>query len=162
MGVLEQVFLGEYSHTLDEKGRLTLPARWREELGDSVVITRGLDQCLFVFPATKFEAIARELDQLGFAKADARALSRYLSAKAMDDTLDKQGRIIIPPALREFAGLNGEALIVGAFSRIEIWNGERYNQQNAQVEADVQGVSERIGDILQRGLFQQEPDGAAA
>jgi MraZ protein len=149
------MFLGEYTHALDDKGRLTLPARWREELGESVVITRGLDQCLFVFPAERFEKIAAELDQLGFTTADARGLSRYLSAKAIDDAPDKQGRIIVPPALREFAGLNGDALIVGAFSRIEVWNPKRYADANAKLESDVQGASERIGEILQRGLAKK-------
>ncbi len=149
------MFLGEYSHAIDDKGRLTLPARWREELGESVVVTRGLDPCLFVFPATKFEAIAGQVDQLGFNKADARQLSRFLSAKAIDDAPDKQGRIIIPPALREFAGLNGDALIVGAFGRIEIWNPQRYNEANAQLESDAGAISERMGDVLHRAMFKK-------
>jgi MraZ protein len=146
------MFLGEYTHALDNKGRLTLPARWREELGERVVITRGLDQCLFVFPAAKFETIASEIEQVGLTKGDVRALSRYLSAKAMDDVPDKQGRIIIPQPLREFAGLDGDALVVGAFSRIEIWNAERYAEANRRLEVDVQNVSERIGDLLQRAM----------
>jgi MraZ protein len=150
------MFLGEYSHALDDKGRLTLPARWREELGESVVITRGLDQCLFVFPADTFEAIAREIDQLGFSKSDARALSRYLSAKAIDDQPDRQGRIIVPASLREFAAINGEALIVGAFSRIEIWNAQRYAEANRVIEENAEQISERLGDVLQRVMNRKE------
>lgn len=155
-GVIEHVFLGEYTHTLDEKGRLTLPARWREQLGLSVVITRGLDQCLFVFPADKFESIAREIDQLGFSKSDARALSRHLFAKATDVEPDKQGRIILTLGLREFAGIESEAVIVGVNNRIEIWNPQRYAQADAAIESDVAAVSERMGDVLQRVLFQTE------
>ncbi len=150
------MFLGEYTHSLDEKGRLTLPARWREQLGLSVVITRGLDQCLFVFPADKFESIAREIDQLGFSKSDARALSRHLFAKATDVEPDKQGRIILTPALREFAGIENEAVIVGVNNRIEIWNPHRYTEADAAIESDVGAVSERMGDVLQRVLFQSE------
>lgn len=146
------MFLGEYAHTLDEKGRLTLPARWRDELGEEVVVTRGLDQCLFVFPSDTFRGFASDVDRLGLTISDVRGLSRYLSAKAMDDAPDKQGRILISPTLREFAGLNGEVLLVGAFSRIEIWNPERYAQANAELEASVQNLSERIGDIMQRSL----------
>ncbi len=149
------MFLGEYTHTLDEKGRLTLPARWREELSDGVVITRGLDRCLLVFPTSEFKAIARTMDQLGFNKSDARALSRYLFAKATDDTPDKQGRINVPPALREFAGINGDALIVGVNNWIEIWNAPRYTEANAQLETNVSEVSERMGDVLQRALLNK-------
>jgi MraZ protein len=155
-GTLEQVFLGEYTHTLDEKGRLTLPARWREELGEEVVITRGLDPCLFVFPKSKFEIIAREYDRLGLGKSDARALSRFLFAKAIDDTPDKQGRIIIPPSLREFASINGEAVIVGANNRIEIWNALRYKELNAQLESNIGDMSERMADVMERALSKTE------
>ncbi len=150
------MFLGEYTHTLDEKGRLTLPARWREQLGLSVVITRGLDQCLFVYPADKFESIAREVDLLGFSKSDARALSRHLFAKAIDVEPDKQGRIIISPALREFAGIENEAVIVGVNNRIEVWNPQRYAQADAAIEADMSAVSERMGDVLQRALLNNQ------
>jgi transcriptional regulator MraZ len=154
-GDSEQVFLGEYTHTLDDKGRLTLPARWREELSDGVVITRGLDPCLLIIPASRFEDIARTMDQLGFNKLDARALSRYLFAKAIDDTPDKQGRVNIPTALREFAGINGDALIVGVNNWIEIWNIGRYNEANAQLESNVGQASERMGDVMQRALLNK-------
>ncbi len=150
------MFLGEYTHTLDDKGRLTLPARWREELGDEVVITRGLDPCLFVFPKSKFEVIAREYDQLGLGKSDARALSRFLFAKATSDALDKQGRIIIPQSLREFASINGEAVIAGANNRIEIWNAQRYREINAELESKIGEMSERIAEVMQRALSKTD------
>lgn len=149
------MFLGEYSHTIDEKGRLTLPAKWRDELAEGVVVTRGLDPCLFVFPLDRFQRIADEFDQLGLTKIDARQLSRFLSGKAMDDRPDKQGRIIIPAMLREYAGLNGDVLIIGANSRIEVWNPKRYAEANRELESNVQEVSERMGDLLQRALYKQ-------
>jgi MraZ protein len=154
-GKSEQVFLGEYTHALDDKGRLTLPARWREQLSDGVVITRGLDPCLLIFPASRFETIAHTMDQLGFNKSDARELSRYLFAKAIDDTPDKQGRVIIPPALREFAGIDGDALIVGVNNWIEVWNVGRYSEANAHLESNVNQASERVGDVLQRALLNK-------
>jgi transcriptional regulator MraZ len=150
VGEQEQVFLGEYTHTLDEKGRLTLPARWREELSDGVVITRGLDPCLLIFPAARFENTARKMEQLGFNKSDARALSRYLFAKAIDETPDKQGRVNVPLTLREFAGIDGDAIIVGVNNWIEVWSVARYNEANVQLETKVGEASERMGDILQR------------
>ncbi len=144
------MFLGEYHHSLDDKGRLTLPARWRESLGFAVVVTRGLDRCLFVFPAEEFEKIAHELDRLGFASADARALSRYLYGKATDVEPDKQGRIIIDRGLREFAGIDSEAVVVGVHNRIEIWNPGAYAEANAAAESDANAISERMSDALSR------------
>jgi transcriptional regulator MraZ len=150
-----KVFLGEYTHTLDDKGRLTLPARWREELNDGVVITRGLDPCLLIFPTAKFENIARKMDQLGFNKSDARALSRYLFAKAIDETPDKQGRVNVPAALREFARIDGDAIIVGVNNWIEVWSVGRYDEANVQLETKVGEASERMGDILQHVLLDR-------
>ncbi len=152
VGSLEPMFLGEYTHTLDEKGRLTLPARWREQLGLSVVITRGLDQCLFLFPSEQFHKVAEEIDQLGFNRSDVRGLSRYLFAKAIEVEPDRQGRIIVTPALRQFACIQNEAVIIGANGRIEIWSPELYMAADAAIEADAAAVSERIGTILERAL----------
>ncbi len=146
------MFLGEFTHTLDDKGRLTLPARWRDELGDQVVVTRGLDSCLFIFPKAKFELIAQEYDALGLEKSDARALSRFFFSKATDDEPDKQGRIIIPPPLRAYAGINGEAVMVGANNHIEVWNALRYKEMDAALESNAGEMSERMADLTMRGL----------
>ncbi len=146
------MFLGEFTHTLDEKGRLTLPARWRDELGDEVVITRGFDPCLFIFPRNKFELIAQRFDVLGINRADARALSRFFFSKATDDQLDRQGRVIVPQMLRDFAGIDGEAVIVGANNRIEVWNSQRYAEYNAELEANIAQTSERMAEVMQSAL----------
>ncbi len=150
------MFLGEYTHALDDKGRLTLPARWRDELGDEVVITRGFDPCLYIFPRNKFEMIASEYDALGLGKSDARALSRFFFSKAIDDRPDKQGRILVPQFLREFAGVNGEAVIVGANNRIEVWNAGRYAEMNQKLEANIAQISEAMADIQQRALSKAD------
>lgn len=142
------MFVGEFTHTLDEKGRLTLPARWREELGQEVFVTRGLDDCLFIFPKAKFEIIAQEYDALGLGKKDARELSRFFFSKTSSDTPDKQGRIIIPQNLRNFAGIDGEAVMIGANSRIELWSVARYRAMDNEVEVKSNEISERISDLL--------------
>jgi MraZ protein len=140
------MFLGEYSHSLDEKGRLTLPARWREELGSRVVVTRGVEPCLIVFRTEEFEAFMAEVYSVGLTIAATRELSRFFGGKAMDDDIDKQGRINIAANLREYAGLNGECLLVGAYKYVEIWNPQAYAQVNAELERTAKQVSERIGE----------------
>jgi MraZ protein len=145
------MFLGEYSHNIDEKGRLTLPARWREQLGQRVVVTRGMEPCLFVFPAAKFETFLDEINTVGMTAADARGLSRFFSSKATDDELDKQGRVSLPQTLREFAGLNGEVMVVGAFDHIELWSPSKYAASDAELVKNVPDMSERVNQAL-RGI----------
>lgn len=144
------MFLGEYAHTLDDKGRVTLPSRWREALGERVVVTRGIEPCLLVFPEAGFESFLKEIATVGMTKADTRGLSRFFSGKATDDEPDKQGRITVPAGLREFARLNGEVMLVGAYDHVEVWNPARYAEVNAELEKNVPDMSERIGDALQR------------
>jgi MraZ protein len=140
------VFCGEHRHTLDKEGRLTLPARWRERLGLSVVVTRGLDRCLFVFPSDRFESLALQISQVNLNKSDARQLARYFFCKAIRVEPDKQARITISNDLRAFAGLNGEAVVVGVNDRIEIWEPGRYREVDDALLNDVDAVSERMGD----------------
>jgi MraZ protein len=146
------MFSNHSTHSLDDQGRLVLPVRWREELGPSVVITRGLDECLFVFPADRFERLARQLERLAFAKSDSRALSRYLFAEALADSPDEQGRIVITPALRQYAGLDAQVTVVGVNDRIEIWNPRRYDEADARIQAEAITVAERMGDAMQNVL----------
>src|SRR5512142_3110141 len=135
------MFFGSHHHTIDEKGRLTLPAKWRSELAGGVVVTRGLDECLFIFPKAKFEAIAAEIDEQGIALADARAWARYFLGMAADAETDKQGRVLLPQNLRDFAGLDGEVIVIGVVSRVEVWQPERYKQANTKIESDVHAVA---------------------
>ncbi|MCC7162867.1 MAG: division/cell wall cluster transcriptional repressor MraZ [Anaerolineae bacterium] len=144
------MFLGEYAHNLDDKGRLTLPARWREELGQHVVVTRGMETCLMVFPAAKFETFLHEINTVGMTAADARGLSRFFSSKATDDELDKQGRVSLPLNLREFAHLNGEVMVVGAFDRIELWSPAQYTLWDEELVKSIPDMSERVNQALQR------------
>ncbi|MBI5651705.1 MAG: division/cell wall cluster transcriptional repressor MraZ [Chloroflexi bacterium] len=144
------MFLGSNSHSIDEKGRLTLPAKWRAELASGVVVTRGLDDCLFVFPQIKFEKIATEIDDAGIEMSDARAWARYLAGKAELLEVDKQGRILIPDDLRKFAHLNGQVVVLGVVSRIEIWNPEKFNENNQAIESNASVVAERMGQVMKR------------
>ncbi len=144
------MFFGWHQHTIDDKGRLALPAKWRSELAGGVVVTRGLDNCLFVFPKDKFEAMAQEIDGQGITLADARAWARYILGNAADVEPDKQGRVLIPQNLREFAALDGEVTVLGVMSRIEVWNPQRYKEANDHIEADASAVAERMGQMMQR------------
>jgi MraZ protein len=144
------MFVGEYSHNLDDKGRLTLPARMRELLGVSVVVTRGLERCLLVFPAADFEKFLSGINTVGMGGADVRGLSRYFSSKATEDSPDKQGRINLPQTLRDHANLNGEVIVIGAFDHVELWNPALYEQQDAELVKNVPDMSERVNDSLLR------------
>lgn len=142
------MFVGTYQHTIDDKGRLTLPAKWRSELAGGVVVTRGVDKCLFILPRLKFEAMAKEIDEQGIERADVRAWSRHFTGKATDVEADKQGRIIIPQNLRDFAGLNGDVTVVGVISRIEVWDPSQHTAADEKIELDVENVAERIGAMM--------------
>ncbi len=143
------MFLGTHTHTVDDKGRLTLPAKWRQELAGGVTITRGLDDCLFVFPKSKFEVIAREIEEQPLQIADARNWARYMAGFADEAEIDKQGRVLIPQNLRGFAGLNGNVVVVGVVSRIEVWNPEKHAAINQTVESDANALAERLGQAIQ-------------
>ncbi|MCL4394167.1 MAG: division/cell wall cluster transcriptional repressor MraZ [Chloroflexi bacterium] len=147
------MFIGATNNTIDEKGRLTLSAKWRSELASGVVITRGFDKCLFIFPQAKFETMAREIEEQGMALADVRSFARHLSAMAELAEPDKQGRIIIPQNLREFAGLNGEVVVIGVVNRLEVWNPKQYRETNEQVEANADMVAERYGQIMRKAAL---------
>lgn len=144
------MFLGSHQHTIDDKGRLTLPAKWRAELVSGVVVTRGLENCLFIFPQNKFEAIAHEIDEAGIELEDARYWARYLAAMAEQVEVDKQGRILIPQNLRDFAHLDGDVMVVGVMSRIEVWSPQAHQENNSKVESDAALVAERMGQMMKR------------
>lgn len=126
------MFLGEFSHTVDDKGRLTLPAKFRPELEKGVVITRGVDRCLYVFTAAEFQLLAERISTLPMTNADSREFSRHFFSGASDVELDKQGRILIPQNLREYAGINGEVIVAGVNKRIEVWGTHAWDEIRAR------------------------------
>lgn len=121
------MFMGEYQHSIDDKGRLIIPAKFRDGLGASFVVTRGLDNCLFVYPQSEWENLEAKLKTLPFTRADARAFSRFFFSGATECELDKQGRANIPSHLREYAKLNRDCVIIGVSNRVEIWGKESWD-----------------------------------
>ena len=124
------MFMGEYNHTVDPKGRLIIPAKFREQLGDEFVVTKGLDGCLFVYTKEEWHNIEEKFRGISMTSKDARKFSRFFFAGAAALELDKQGRILLPANLREYAGIDKEVVSVGVFSRVEIWSKERYLENN--------------------------------
>lgn len=142
------MFLGEFNHSIDDKGRLTLPAKFRDQLAEGIVITRGLDGCLFVFTYEDWEKFtARLSERLSFTQKSARDLTRFFFAGATDLIPDKQGRVLIPPFLREYAKLGSEAVIIGANTRLELWNAGRWQQMMLDVESKAEEIAEQFSDI---------------
>jgi MraZ protein len=133
------MFIGTFTHCFDDKGRLTLPAKFREELVSGVYITRGIDHCLFVYPRAAFESLATRMSQLPLAE---RNVVRHMFANAADDVPDRQGRVLIPLHLRDYAQIDGETVIIGLYDHLEIWQPDRWATVNAQ--QDPEALAERL------------------
>ncbi len=129
------MFLGEYTHTIDDKGRLTLPARYRAELAAGVVVTRGLDKCLFVFPMDEWQKLSEKVSALPLTDTSARDFRRLLFSGATDAELDKQGRVLLPQYLRDYAGLNGNVILAGLNTHMEIWSPDAWNVIRATIDS---------------------------
>lgn len=130
------MLIGEYEHSLDTKGRLIMPVKLREDIGEKFIITKGLDGCLFIFSTTEWTNFENKLKQLPISNKDARMFTRFFFSGAIDSELDKQGRFLIPSNLREFAELEKDVIIVGMDSRIEIWSREKWNNCRNEISAD--------------------------
>ena len=141
------MFIGEYNHTIDTKGRLIVPSKFRESLGDECVVTKGLDGCLFVYPMEEWAVFTDKLKDLPLTKKDARQFSRFFLAGAALCEVDKQGRILIPAVLREFAGLEKDAVLVGVSSRIEIWSRSNWESISDVDIEDMDNIAEHMEDI---------------
>ena len=125
------MFIGEYSHMLDAKGRMFMPAKFRDELGEKFIVTIGLDRCLFVFPTETFQIYKEKLDAISLANRDARNFTRFFFAGAGECELDKQGRIMLPQKLRTYARLEKDVTVVGVSGRIELWNTEDWEKEHS-------------------------------
>ncbi len=141
------MFIGEFSHNLDSKGRMAIPAKFRQKLTGGAIITRGLDRCLFVFTNKDWEILAQKLIALPLAQANSRAFSRLMLAGATDVELDKQGRILIPDYLREYAGLKKQAIVAGLYNRIEIWDSEAWKQYKTKTESQSDEIAEKLSEL---------------
>lgn len=141
------MFLGEYEHTLDEKGRLTIPAKFRTPLGDRFVMTRGLEQSLVLYPLDEWEQLAEKLKALPFTRADARAFTRFFFSGAQEMELDRQGRVLIPPNLRTFAGIERSCVVIGVMNRVEVWETERWKAYMKEKDDTLAEIAEKLFDL---------------
>jgi len=141
------MLIGQYTHTLDEKKRLSLPSRFRKELGKNVVLTPGLDGCLFLFSSKAWKEISIRLGESSMLQSDARSFNRYMFGGAVEVELDSAGRILIPDFLIGRVALKTRAVIVGVQTRIEIWNEKAWQKYNAGVESRADTLAERLGTI---------------
>ncbi|MDQ4007860.1 MAG: division/cell wall cluster transcriptional repressor MraZ [Actinomycetota bacterium] len=138
------MFFGTHTPRLDEKGRLFLPAKFRDELQEGLVITRGQERCLYVWPMAEFRALTDQMRQAPVTNKLARDYQRMLFAGASDETPDKQGRITVPPMLREYASLSRDCVVIGAMNRIEVWDADSWQRYSGEQEQAFADLSEEV------------------
>jgi MraZ protein len=141
------MLIGEYHHTLDPKKRLSLPTKFRKELGEQVVLTRGLDSCLFIFSELAWKAIVEKIGNLPLSQADTRGFSRFLLSGAMEVEMDTAGRILIPEYLKEFAGLRSQVVLAGVSDRIEVWDEKNWGDYRRRIEKNADQLAEKLGTL---------------
>ncbi len=142
------MFIGEYHHTLDAKGRMFVPSKFREELGETFIVTLGLDNCLFAFSAEEFERLKLKLDALPISNKDARQFARFFFAGACECETDKQGRIMIPAKLRSYAQLEKDVTVVGVSTRLELWNSQKWEEEHSFDCFSSDMLSEKLEGLL--------------
>lgn len=141
-----EMLIGEYHHSIDEKGRIIIPSKFRDDLGDEFVITRGLEECLFVYPKTKWDEIVSRLNSIPFTKKDARSFMRFFLSGASAISFDRQGRINIPTVLTSYAGLQKDCVIIGVGDRLEVWSLEKWNNFYTTNKEDFSNIAENLFD----------------
>ena len=141
------MLIGEYKHTLDTKKRLSLPSKWRKELGKRLVVTRGLDNCLFVYPLGEWRKITAKIDQLPLGQADTRSFNRFFLSGAVEVEVDSVGRILVPDFLKEFAVLDSKVVLAGIHNRVEIWDEKKWESYKRTIEKQADTLAEKLGDI---------------
>jgi MraZ protein len=141
------MLLGEFQHNLDTKGRMAIPAKFRDKLTAGAIITRGIDDCLFVFANPEWEVLAAKLIALPLAQANSRAFVRLMLAGATDVELDNQGRILVPDYLRKYAGLKKEVVVAGLYNRIELWDKATWAAYKTKTESSSEAIAEQLGEL---------------
>lgn len=145
---LRLMLIGEYTHALDPKKRLSLPMKFRKELTRRVVITRGLDSCLFMYGAKQWERIVEKLQQLSIAQADTRGFNRFMLSGAVEVDVDGAGRILVPDFLKSFAGLGSKVVLAGVGERVEIWDEAAWEEYKRRIEKQADAMAEKLGGVL--------------
>ena len=141
------MLIGEYTHSLDPKKRLSVPAKLRKVLGKGAVITRGLDTCLFVFPVPQWKELAEKLSSLPISQSDSRSFSRLLLSGAMEVAFDRLGRILVPDYLKSYAGLDREVVVAGMYTRLDIWDALAWNRYKKGMEKRSDEIAQKLGDL---------------
>lgn len=139
------MFIGEYTHTIDDKGRVAIPMKFRGEIAHGAVVTRGLDNCLFLYPKHEWEKLSDKLGSLPMSKANTRAFVRLMLAGAMEVELDTQGRTVIPDYLRQYAGVKKNIVVAGVLNRLEIWDAHAWEKYKAGTEKESVKIAEELG-----------------
>ncbi len=143
------MFMGEFHHNIDDKARLVMPSKFRFELGETFVVTRGLDECLFIYSVSEWNNLVNKLRNLSFTKKDARAFMRFFLSGATECTLDKQGRVTIAPGLVNYASLKKECVIIGVNDRLEVWDSNTYNKYFESKQEDISNLAENLFDGME-------------
>lgn len=138
------MFLGEYKHSLDAKGRISIPVKFRAELGSTAIVTKGLEGCLFLYPKMVWEQTAQKIASLPISSSSARSFSRLMLSGAMEVEIDKLGRALLPAYLREYAGIEGETVVAGLYNRAEIWEKKSWEQFTKDTEARSSEIAEEL------------------
>lgn len=146
-GFLKNMLIGHYKHSLDDKKRISIPAKWRSILGKKVIVTSGLDKSLFVYSQKEWQKIAEKLSSLSFTNKDARSFNRFMLSNAFDTDMDSVGRILITDALKDFANIKKNAVLVGMHSRIEIWSEEEWEKYSNDNNKSADNLAEKLSDI---------------
>ena len=141
------MFLGEYQHSIDEKGRIAIPVTFRKLLEKGAVVTRGLDSCLFLYPKKEWEVLAEKIAALPISQADSRAFSRHMLSGAMEVEIDKQGRAVLPDYLRKFAGISKKTVVAGLYNRVEIWDADKWESYKHTTENKSNKIGERMREL---------------
>ncbi len=141
------MFIGEYSYSIDDKKRLAVPSKFRQLLGKKAVITRGLDQCLFLYPLKEWRALAEKLSKLPLSQADARGFARLMLTGAMEVTMDSLGRILVPDFLKSYGNLQKKVVIAGVYNRVEIWDDAKWSDYKKRTENEVGDIAERLKEL---------------
>jgi len=141
------MFIGEFSHNLDDKNRLMIPIKFRTSLSDGLVITRGLDGCLWLYPKAEFESLAVEISKLPITQVNSRNFSRLMLSGAMDLEMDKIGRVVIPGYLKDYSAITDRVVMAGVYNRIEIWPAEKWQTFKGEMESNSSEIAENLADI---------------
>ncbi|XKT74942.1 MAG: division/cell wall cluster transcriptional repressor MraZ [Patescibacteria group bacterium UBA2103] len=141
------MLIGEYTHAVDAKNRFALPAKFRKEFGSKVIVTRGLDRCLFIYSPKAWEKIVARMSDLSIGQASTRGFNRFLLSGAVEVDLDSQGRILIPDFLKGFANLDNKVVLAGVHDRVEVWNESEWETYKAGIEQHADELAEKLGEI---------------